>query len=150
MLRRTGGSCSLNKIGRTKHCSVRYNYDIYIYIYIYIYCAIYEWKIKYLLRSSCLSLKVLILEERTSSVGSAFQIVTIRLEKKILRMLFFARGTINLSGWPHRFVFGLRVKKLSNFRQVLCLTMLKHRARSLRLHPRPLSFHRIEISWCLR
>ena len=103
--------------------------------YIYdIYCAInfYEWKIRYLLRSTCLSLnlKVLILEERTSSVGSAFQIVTTRLEKKNLRMLFLARGTVNLNGWPRRLVFGLRVKKLSKLRQVLCLTMLKHRARS--------------------
>ena len=50
-----------------------------------IYSSIYEWNIKYLLRSICLTLnlKVLILEERTSSVGSAFQIVTTRLEKKI-------------------------------------------------------------------
>ena len=92
-----------------------------------IYCAInfYEWKIRYLLRSTCLSLnlKVLILEERTSSVGSAFQIMTTRLEKKNFRMLFFARGTVNLNGWPRRLVFGIRVKKLSKLRQVLCLTM---------------------------
>ena len=95
-------------------------------------CAIYKWNIKYLLRSICFSLylKVLVSEDSTRSVGSAFQIGTTRFEKKNLWVLFLARGTVSLNGWPRRLVLGLRVKKLSKLRQVLRLTMLKHRARS--------------------